>query len=203
PPLIAGLAPTTLPRRTGRLSLGLYLVVLPGARGWLAVAAHHIHHPQEQGVAAQPAQPQSHRGKGARSHPLPLPPPPLSMAAAAPAARNSPGSARLPSGARTHARGGTRGAAAAGPGRTASLRHAGAWRAPAPSLSLANRRAGGAAARAAPRGAAFKPERGRPAAAAARPYPRTPPPSRLRPPAGSAASSPHPAASAGRGPSWN
>lgn len=69
------------------------------------------------------------------------------MAAAAPAARNSPGSARLPSGAHTHAQGGTRGAAAARAGRTASLRHAGAWRAPAPSLSLANHRAGGAVAR--------------------------------------------------------
>lgn len=89
-------------------------------------------------------------GEGARSHPLPLPPPPLSMAAAAPAARSSPGSARLPSGARTHAQSGTRGAAAAGAGRTASLRHAGAWRAPAASLSLANHRAGGAVARRGP-----------------------------------------------------
>uniref|UniRef100_A0A8C3VAL0 Uncharacterized protein n=1 Tax=Catharus ustulatus TaxID=91951 RepID=A0A8C3VAL0_CATUS len=71
------------PRRGGQRGRRRYLVVLPGARGWLAVAAHHIH---EQGVAAQPAQPQSH-GEGARSAP---------RAAAAPPLHGSGGSARGP-----------------------------------------------------------------------------------------------------------
>uniref|UniRef100_A0A8V0Z2M9 Uncharacterized protein n=1 Tax=Gallus gallus TaxID=9031 RepID=A0A8V0Z2M9_CHICK len=76
-----------------RLSPGAarpYLVVLPGARRGRAVTAHHIRvpggasphpspqRPQEQGVAAQPAQPQSHRGTGrgvtpSRSRRLPSP----------------------------------------------------------------------------------------------------------------------------------
>uniref|UniRef100_A0A8C3XDD8 Uncharacterized protein n=1 Tax=Cyanoderma ruficeps TaxID=181631 RepID=A0A8C3XDD8_9PASS len=71
------------PARRTRPPPGLYLVVLPGVRSWLAVAAHHIH---EQGVAAQPAQPQSH-GEGARSAP---------RAAAASPLHGSGGSARGP-----------------------------------------------------------------------------------------------------------
>lgn len=139
--------------------------------------------PTETGCSS-PASPATvSSGEGARSHPLPLPPPPLSMAAAAPAARNSPGSARLPSGARTHAQGGTRGAAAARAGRTASLRHAGAWRAPAPSLSLANHRAGGAVARhGPPRGALLSKRSG----AGWRRLVRAPPSSPLRSPAAAA-----------------
>lgn len=77
-------------------------------------------------------------GDGARSHPLPRPPP-LSTAAAA----RSPPSSAPRRGPLAHLRA-ERGAAAAGPGRTASLRHAEARRAPAPSLSLADRGAGGA-----------------------------------------------------------
>uniref|UniRef100_A0A8C4VII1 Uncharacterized protein n=1 Tax=Falco tinnunculus TaxID=100819 RepID=A0A8C4VII1_FALTI len=69
PPRLGAPGTSATPAASRRLPLGLYLVVLPGARGWLAVAAHHIHHPQEQGVAAQPAQPQSHRGRGAESPP--------------------------------------------------------------------------------------------------------------------------------------
>uniref|UniRef100_A0A8U7P9N9 Uncharacterized protein n=1 Tax=Corvus moneduloides TaxID=1196302 RepID=A0A8U7P9N9_CORMO len=82
-PAPAAVPPGAPPPLPGRPPPGLYLVVLPGVRGWLAVAAHHIH---EQGVAAQPAQPQSH-GEGARSAP---------RTAAAPPLHGSGGSARGP-----------------------------------------------------------------------------------------------------------
>uniref|UniRef100_A0A8D0ET48 Uncharacterized protein n=1 Tax=Strix occidentalis caurina TaxID=311401 RepID=A0A8D0ET48_STROC len=181
----------------GRLSLGLYLVVLPGARGWLAVAAHHIHHPQEQGVAAQPAQPQSHRGKGrgvtpSRCRHLPSPwQRRRRQHATRPARlRSPPGPAH------------TLGAERAAPRQRGP---AGRLRCdtpgpPAPSLSLANRRAGGAVARhGPPRGALLSNRSG---AGWRRRLVRTPPSSRLRSPAGSAGGPPAPPnpASAGLAP---